>query len=1489
TCELSPLEKTSLCVPPSPDVGHVTFLPKPNMENLTFGNPAGTDMDQAQLQQAVVEGGEPYEPHSPIYSYDEVFPALPEASVPTGNPADVNNQWNRTLRIGSSVTTQIFHVPVEERRRDEQDFGGDSQAKRCQEIMQKTGAHLEVAYGKDDSLTFVVTGKHKDVLDAKRRILEAFQTQANVTIQIPKEHHRFILGRNGKKLQDLEKATATKISVPKAENPSGEVRIMGTREGIEKAVHEIRVISDEQSKQAYERLNIPKIYHPFIAGAHSEKVNKLTEAWGVRINIPPQSVMKDELTVAGEKEAVKKVVEAIQKAYREIERHCSTVSVEVKKSQHKYIIGPKGNTIAEILGETGVSVEMPPQESPSGTITLRGPPEKLGPGVVDYDEYIHWQAPSSEMNPLSNNYAAVLLPTESLQDVFKHLLLLGSFIIAACFYIAALTMVYSKANSVKSTEMKAPAWLHKYIIGKKGVNIRNLTQDNPKVHVEFNEGDKIQLEGPPKEVDEIEDKLTAVIQDLEQRLTFEELEVDTRFHRHIIGRQGANGKSNYDMNRIKQETGVFIRFPDGETLNKILIEGSRDGVKRAVKDLKELVEKIQNEKERDIIIPQRFHPKIIGSKGENIRETRDRFNNVQITFPAPGVASEIVKIRGPKDDVDACYSHLRKVCREMEDSSFQVEVQIYKQFHKFVIGKGGANIRKIREETNTRIEIPGDESESDKIVITGKKEDCEKAKDMIQKIQNDMDNVVQVDIIVPQKFHNAIIGTGGKLIQSISQDCGGAYIKFPPSDVSSDKVTIRGPKEEVAKAKKIIIEMSNERQLMNYTAEVRDSTGARIIFPTEKDEDREVITIIGREEAVKKAKAELEVLIKELVGPSLNSSSNVGRCPILLELHSKRKATSMNLHIQKRLQHLDVEYSIDRDCVAIIILETVQADHSTNPATSEALENHKWEKVAAVPVVLCDDTVVEEEVRVDAKHHRHFTSRRGAVLQEISENYGGVIISFPRANETHDRVLLKGSKECVDGAKQRILEIVSDLEQMVTMECEIPQRHHRTIMGAKGSKVQAIEAEFDVRIKFPEREVANGEEGVPEMNGVIDSKEPLPRDIIKVTGKVENCERAKAALFECIPIVIDVPVPFDFHRFIIGLKGKEVRDMMMKYDVNITVPPAKDHADTIKVTGPPANVERAKEALEEKVKQLHAEKEDRAARSYELRVCVFFPFDEDCIFGPMMIKCLSKAGLMPWGLERTGAEELCSQVQRVGIPSTREGKGQRPGSHPVPFTSALGKMNVEAKYHPKIIGRRGATVTKLRDDYGVNIQFPNMQTKEDEPDVIIITGYEDKAHAASDAIMKMVNDMREMKEEEVSIDHRVHSRLIGQRGRNIRRIMEQFKVDIRFPRQEDTDPNRVVIMGHEEDIQEAKDYLLNLEEEFLQDVTDSEMYYRPSRYADDDTPKGDSKSFVVKGGPWEQGPAPAPDMKSNEDFPSFGDVSAAPVTPGGAWGSHRRI
>lgn len=55
--------------------------------------------------------------------------------------------------------------------------------------------------------------------------------------------------------------------------------------------------------------------------------------------------------------------------------------VEVPKSQHKYVIGARGTTIQEILKETGVSVEMPPPDSTTGTITLHGPHNKIGLGL----------------------------------------------------------------------------------------------------------------------------------------------------------------------------------------------------------------------------------------------------------------------------------------------------------------------------------------------------------------------------------------------------------------------------------------------------------------------------------------------------------------------------------------------------------------------------------------------------------------------------------------------------------------------------------------------------------------------------------------------------------------------------------------------------------------------------------------------------------------------------------------------------------------------------------------------------------------------------------------------------------------------------------------------------------------------------------------------------------------------------------------------------
>lgn len=66
-------------------------------------------------------------------------------------------------------------------------------------------------------------------------------------------------------------------------------------------------------------------------------------------------------------------------------------------------------------------------------------------------------------------------------------------------------------------------------------------------------------------------------------------------------------------------------------------------------------------------------------------------------------------------------------------------------------------------------------------------------------------------------------------------------------------------------------------------------------------------------------------------------------------------------------------------------------------------------------------------MNVDPKYHRHFVARRGQVLREIGEEYGGVTISFPRNGTDSSVVTIKGAKNCVEGAKQRIEAIVEDL------------------------------------------------------------------------------------------------------------------------------------------------------------------------------------------------------------------------------------------------------------------------------------------------------------------------------------------------------------------------------------------------------------------------------------------------------------------------------
>lgn len=88
---------------------------------------------------------------------------------------------------------------------------------------------------------------------------------------------------------------------------------------------------------------------------------------------------------------------------------------------------------------------------------------------------------------------------------------------------------------------------------------------------------------------------------------------------------------------------------------------------------------------------------------------------------------------------------LTKISKELIESNYQDTVSIFKDYYKHIIGKNGVNINRIREETQTRIELPAEGN--GRITVIGKKENVEKAILQLNKIQNELVNFFKYLII----------------------------------------------------------------------------------------------------------------------------------------------------------------------------------------------------------------------------------------------------------------------------------------------------------------------------------------------------------------------------------------------------------------------------------------------------------------------------------------------------------------------------------------------------------------------------------------------------------------------------------------------------------------------------------------------------------------------------------------------------------------------
>ncbi|KJH49479.1 KH domain protein [Dictyocaulus viviparus] len=519
------------------------------------------------------------------------------------------------------------------------------------------------------------------------------------------------------------------------------------------------------------------------------------------------------------------------------------------------------------------------------------------------------------------------------------------------------------------------------------------------------------------------------------------------------------------------------------------------------------------------------------------------------------------------------------------------------------------------------------------------------------------------------------------------------------------------------------------------------------------------------------------------------------------------------------------------------------------------------------------------------KCYKNRTETWNRVCFKIRENFD-VRVMFPRdADEDKETIHLLGKKDDVLKVKKELEENVKQLSETVEKTIEVDTKHHKhfvsrgafvlreiqeqnggvaisfpkigsdsTTVHIKGSKqcvesakarieeiVDDIERQVTIRVEIPSQFhrglLANRGQKIQDLQSKHDVLIRFPErkqetseesdahlaDFVTISGRDTKCEEAKADLLSMVPVTRVIDVPLDMHGSLIGRGGETVRKLMQDCDVYISIP-KNNESETITVTGQSENVEEALQKIREKISDFEAQAEDRI---------VFF--------------CLKNFYNVFTNLFRVLGFRLRSFQLVIDVP---------------------------AEYHLRVIGPRGATVNALKNKYDVLISLPRGDDKSNQ---ITIQGYEAATRACAAEIDEIVEEIRSMFTQEITVNAGFLPRLIGQRGKNIRKLMDDFGVEIRFPRDTD-DSNIVIIAGKSEDaVYDCIDHIRADEEEYLIDHVDRNQYISTRVQ---DQPKV-SKPIQVNNAPWQL------DIGSAEHFPDMGSATPSHAV-GGAWGGARR-
>lgn len=935
----------------------------------------------------------------------------------------------------------------------------------------------------------VITGSKVSANEAYEKIERIYKELERKTDKLVftcnKKQHRFIVGPKGKNLQKILQETGCSVELPLPKEKNDQIIIRGPPEKLPLA---LKLITEMANSQFIEEVKIStvvanpmdyRLFRKCLFSKEWQNIKAIEKKYDVMINIRENQNNPDILEVNGKN---KENVENAEKEFVNLIKKCKTYAydiVEIPHGIHSHIIGKNGQNLNKIkvkdqYKDKIVDIIVPSEKEESDEIIV----------VVD----------GKAMTPSMTNTLLEQVKKEISDIADKH------------------------ANMITQTIDIDPKY-HGSLIGVGGSAIEELkSKYNSTLIIKFPKKDNkakmasslITVTGPQKDVtDAIADIKASV--EAQKHIDFmnkfsETVTVGKGIGRRVVG--GAHVQ-NWLVEALKSKLGNkfeiteeilnMMRFDIDEQNDEDIITctGHRNVIPTAVQLIAERSKEILDTVTVEINVLNKYHSLLIGTKGKNINEIKQKYN-VQFFFPekinsddedfeekSKSKDRNKITIKGFKNDVEKAKKVVLDQVQDIIDHSYEITFKVPVLVISKIVGRKGAQINKMKQDTDTRIDIDetelsgGDEeNEEVSIVIRGTKKGCDEAKKQIMKIVKESTIVLSRDIVVPRNIHRTLNtrfrSHMDALINKYSDKNERVRLNFPYGFEEGDelnKVVLRAPKETINEACEAF-----EKLVQKVIDDVNNRISVEITVPR-----RDLARIVGT-----KGSNINEVSRKYEVSIDMNRdfTENEDIVPITISGLSLEKIEGAKKEILEKSSKL-ISVPVTPMQIAYLSLDTQlsqrrQGGNSFIEFGKEKINIHGDQKNAEEMKKVVDkkleeikECTVSKKLIIDRSICPMIIGRNGSNINRIrDETNCKIAISSPKGNEDKATVIILAKDNDTLEAGVKAIETINHRREVETsMKISIPNHLHGRIIGVKGKNVDTIkkEAGKSVRINFPPR------------------------------------------------------------------------------------------------------------------------------------------------------------------------------------------------------------------------------------------------------------------------------------------------------------------------------------------------------------------------------------------------------------------------------------